>query len=90
MTTGFPAQAASATNGAAVASLVCGVLGALAFFPASIAAIICGHIARRQISLSGQRGSGVALAELILGYIGLLVVAAVVIFFVALAGSVHN
>lgn len=60
----------AARSGLAVTSLVCGILGFLLFFPAIIA-IICGHIGRAQIEKSGgaQKGSGQALAGLIMGYI---------------------
>jgi hypothetical protein len=56
------------TNGLAIASLitslvwVCGV--------ASIAAVITGHLARSQIKRTGEQGAGMALAGLILGYLG--------------------
>ncbi|BDZ54336.1 DUF4190 domain-containing protein [Agromyces marinus] len=44
-------------------------LGAFLFGPlASIAAIVCGHIARRQIRERGEQGAGAALTGLILGY----------------------
>lgn len=62
------------TNGLAIASLVtslvwvCGV--------GSIAAIIMGHISRGQIKKTGEQGAGMALAGLILGYLGLAVVVA--------------
>jgi len=59
-----------ATNGMAIASLVCGLGQLLAGFPAGIAAIILGHLARRRIRETGERGDGMARAGLILGYIG--------------------
>jgi hypothetical protein len=59
-----------ATNGMAIASLVCGIGQLLAGFPAGIAAIILGHMARRRIRETGQQGSGLARAGLILGYLG--------------------
>ena len=59
-----------ATNGMAIASLVCGLAQLLAGFPAGIAAIILGHLARRRIRETGERGDGMARAGLILGYIG--------------------
>ena len=60
--------AAARTNGFAVASLVCSL--AVFFFcgVSSILAIVFGHIARRQIKKSGERGAGMALAGLIIGY----------------------
>jgi hypothetical protein len=58
------------TNKMAIASLVCGIGQLLAGFPAGIAAIILGHMARRRIRETGERGDGMARAGLILGYIG--------------------
>jgi Domain of unknown function (DUF4190) len=57
------------TNGLAVTALVCGVaqfVVVLTFIPA----IVCGHIARAQIRRTGEAGGGMALAGLILGYVG--------------------
>ena len=77
-----------ATNGMAIASLVCGVGQLVAFFPAGIAAIILGHLARRRIRETGERGDGMALAGLILGYIGTIGFVLLVLFIVgALASS---
>lgn len=61
------------TSGAAIASLVLGILS-LPFclsILAAVPAIICGHIARSNIRHSGGTltGSGMALAGLILGYL---------------------
>jgi Domain of unknown function (DUF4190) len=64
-----PYPPAPPTNGLAIAALVCGVGGfvvGLSFIPA----IICGHLARRQIRQTGEQGAGLALAGLILGYVG--------------------
>lgn len=63
-----PAGAAK-TNSLAVASLL---LGLLALFPPfGILAVIFGHVARSQIRKSAgrQKGAGMALAGLILGYL---------------------
>ncbi len=43
----------------------------MAWFPAGLAAIILGHRARRQIRETGEQGDGMALAGLVLGYIGI-------------------
>ena len=60
------------TNGLAIASLVCGILVFFCFFT-WIPAIVCGHIARKQIKTSGglQSGNEIAVIGLVLGYIGL-------------------
>ena len=43
----------------------------LAFF-ISLGAVICGHIALSQIKKTGENGRGLAIAGLILGYLGLI------------------
>lgn len=58
----------------AIVSLVFGILGWTVIpLIGNLVAIICGHIARGQIRLSGgtQQGDGLALAGLIIGYLGL-------------------
>jgi hypothetical protein len=85
----FPYPAAPPTNGLAIASLVCGVgtfVVGLSFLPA----IICGHIARRQIRQTGEQGGGLALAGLILGYVGGALFIAVVLAIVFLVAKVSS
>ncbi|MHB1433831.1 MAG: DUF1707 and DUF4190 domain-containing protein [Streptosporangiaceae bacterium] len=92
---GFPGQPVQPgglpmpANGLAVASLACGVFQIFAWGVGSIAAIVLGHLARRQIRRTGQRGGGMAMAGLILGYGGLiltiLIMAVAVIVFLALS-----
>jgi len=87
----MPAVAGQApTNGAAIASLVCGIVGMFLFFPAAVPAVICGHVARSRIRRTGENGAGLALAGLILGYIGLLILAAVVIAIIALVAATSH
>ncbi len=72
------------TNALAIVSLIFGILGwTLMPVIGNLIAIICGHIARGQIRQSGgtQEGDGLALAGLILGYLGLLL-GMVVIFMI--------
>ena len=52
------------TNPLAVASLVCGLIPLL---PATLAAIILGLAARRQIQHTGERGAALATTGLALG-----------------------
>ncbi len=73
------------TNQMAVASLVCGICQIFFWFIAGVPAIVFGHVARRQIRQTGEAGSGMATAGLIMGYIGVLapiiaLIAAVAIF----------
>ena len=55
------------TNGFAVGSLACGIFGLFLGIPA----VVLGHAARKQIEKSGERGDGMAIAGLILGYLSL-------------------
>jgi hypothetical protein len=59
------------TNPLAIVSLVCGIGQIFIWVVGPMAAIILGHIARSQIRKNGEDGAGLALAGLILGYIGL-------------------
>jgi hypothetical protein len=63
------------TNGLAVASLVASLLWM--GWVGSVAAIILGHVALRQINESGgrQSGRGMAVAGMVIGYVSVLVVA---------------
>ena len=73
------------TNAMAITSMVLGLLGIFLLGPlGSIPAIICGHIARRQIQDSNgqQQGDGMALAGLITGYIITALYAAVVLLII--------
>ena len=67
-------------------ALVSGLCGFVFGVPASIAAIILGHKARRQIVMIGEQGSGRAQAGLILGYVGI-AIALVGVLAVAFASS---
>jgi hypothetical protein len=60
------------TSGKAMASLICGFF--FFFLPATVAAIILGHISHYQIRRSGGRlkGQGLAVTGLVLGYLGVL------------------
>jgi type IV pilus assembly protein PilA len=71
----FPAQ----TSGKAIASLVCGLF--LFAFPFSILAVVLGHLAVSEIRKSAGRlkGEGMAIAGLVLGYVGLAVIPVILI-----------
>ena len=58
-------------SGKATASLVCGVL--FFFWPAAVAAVVLGHLALSDIKKNAGRlaGHGMAIAGLVLGYIGI-------------------
>jgi hypothetical protein len=78
------------TNGLAVAALACGLaqfVVVLTFIPA----IICGHLARAQIRRTSEAGGGLALAGLILGYVGGALLIGLVLLLVSIgARSGHN
>lgn len=80
------AQRVMPTNGMAIASMVLGicsfVLGSMVL--TGLPAVICGHIARRQIRESSHPmgGDGMAMAGLILGYMAIIFTVGLVGFFV--------
>ena len=74
----------------AIISLVAGILGwTLLPFLGSIAAVICGHLARADIRRAPIRysGDGFAIAGLVLGWLGILFWLAVAFVFVAFFGG---
>ncbi len=75
---------ASETSGLAIGSLICGIL--FFIFPSAVAAVIMGHISRAEIRRSGGRktGDGMALAGLVLGYIGLSIIPLLIISAIAI------
>jgi len=72
------------TSGKAIGSLVSGIF--FFFFPAAVTAVVLGHIARAEVRRSAGRlqGSGMALAGLILGYVGLSVLPILIIAAIAI------
>ncbi len=75
------------TNGMAIASLVLGILWI--WWVGSVLALIFGYVGKRQIddSRGTQGGRGMAVAGIVLGWVG---VGALVIVILALAGSSGN
>ena len=57
-------------NGLAVGSLVCSILGFM-IPPSMIAGLVMGYVSRGQIRRTGERGDGVAISGLVVGYIAL-------------------
>jgi Domain of unknown function (DUF4190) len=78
----MPAQ--RAINSLAIVSLVAGIAGYVIPHPfvAGLVAIVTGHMARRQMRQTGERGSGLALAGMILGYVHLVLSILIVGFIV--------
>ena len=65
------------TNGLAIAALVTGILGF------SIVSVVLGHVALSQINRTREEGRGLAIAGLVLGYVG---IAGWTLFWIAFAG----
>lgn len=70
------------TNGLAIGSLVLAILGF------SIPAVILGHLARSRIRETGERGDGLAVAGLVLGYLGIIIWTMLVLGMVAMGTHV--
>lgn len=66
---GYGPPAGYGTNGMAIASLVLGILWM--YWLGSVLALVFGYIARNQIKANGQQGAGLALAGIILGWVGI-------------------
>jgi hypothetical protein len=65
----------------AFVSLICGIVWALGI--GSVLAVIFGHLALRRLRRTGQAGRRMAIAGLVLGYVGI-----VVTFVVLIGGDV--
>lgn len=77
-------QPVQKTNTLAIVALV-------GSFFVSLVGIICGHIALKQIKETGEQGRGLALAGLIIGYIGLAIgVLWFIIVIIAMMASVGS
>jgi len=72
------------TNGLAIASMVLGILWV--YWIGSILALVFGYVAKSQIDQSGgaQTGRGMAVAGIVLGWVG---VGLLVIFIIAVAST---
>jgi hypothetical protein len=81
---GTPVAAAPATNGMAIASLVCSLVGLVTCGVTALIGAILGHIARRQIRERGEGGDGMALAGIIVGWIVVLLSVVITGLYVAL------
>lgn len=76
------------TNTLAVVSLASGIISwFLCPFVGGIVAVITGHIGHGQIKQSGESGAGMATAGMVLGYIHLVTVALIAIFWILVLGG---
>jgi len=87
----YPApQPPQTTNSMAVAALVCGIGEFFTMGLTAVPAVIFGHVARRQLRQTRQRGDGMALAGLLLGWAAIGLFAAIVAgLIVAASMTVH-
>jgi hypothetical protein len=90
-----PWQPPPRTSGLAIGSLIAGCAQWVVWPVAPIAAItaiVLGHIARHRVRRTGEQGAGLALAGLILGYVGLalaaLALTGVLVFVFALSPGI--
>lgn len=84
-----PVPALAPTSGIAVAALICAVGQLVAGPPAGIAAVVLGHMARRRIRMTREQGDGLAVAGLVLGYLGIIGFILVVIVASVAIASLH-
>lgn len=93
---GFPAQGPygygygpppmTSTNGLAIASMVLGIIWI--YWLGSLLAVVFGHVALSQIKRNPyQTGRGMAIAGLVLGYLGLAMLLLVVVAVIATTGQ---
>jgi hypothetical protein len=75
---GYVTYVTRPTNGMAVASLVMGILWI--YWVGSIMALIFGYVARQQIAERGESGGGLAIAGIVLGWIGVGTLVLVLLF----------
>lgn len=75
------------TSGAAVASLVCGILGLFTCALAAIPALILGYTARRQAHQQGRRPDPAATVGIVLGWVSVALVVVILVLAVTWVGS---
>jgi len=69
------------TNTLAILALVFGIIGG------GVVPVILGHLARAQIRRTGEAGDGMAVAGLVLGYLGIAILVGYLVFVVGLLNS---
>jgi hypothetical protein len=68
---GYYPGVANPTSGLAIGALICGIAEIFTLGFAAVPAVILGHLARNQIKRTGERGEGMAITALVLGYLGI-------------------
>lgn len=81
---GYGQAASQKTNTFAIVSLVTSLVGI------GLAGVIFGHISLKQIKERGEQGRGLAIAGLIIGYIGIAVAIIYVIFLIVVLAAVGS
>ncbi len=83
---GYPT--APKTNTLAIVSLISSIAGlVIVYVIGSVVGVITGHIALAQLKRTNEGGRGLALAGLIVGYVGLALTVIGILFFVAIFAS---
>jgi uncharacterized protein DUF4190 len=82
---GYPVYLPRPTNGMAIASLVLGILWL--YWVGSIMALVFGYVAQQQIRQRGESGGGIAIAGIVLGWIGVATLAFLLLFLSIAAGA---
>jgi hypothetical protein len=65
-------QAPANTNSLAIAAMVLGAAEVFTLGLTAIPAVLCGHLARKQIRQTRQSGGGLATGGLVLGYLAII------------------
>lgn len=78
----YAAAPAQRTNVLAIISMIASIVGLFTYGVLSIAGVIMGHISLKQIKRTGESGRGMALAGLIVGYVGIGIYVVVIILFI--------
>jgi uncharacterized membrane protein len=86
----YPPPVRPALSSRAVSALVCGLAVFPTFGLTGVPAIVLGHAARREMRQTGQRGDGMALAGIALGWAGIAIIAIVVAGLVTIMANAHG
>lgn len=78
------------TNGMAIASLICSLVGLVTCGVASIVGIILGFVAKKQIQEKGEEGGGMATAGIIIGFVAIALSIIAIVFWVWYTARVIN
>ena len=83
---GWPMAPQTSSNGLAIASMVLGIMWI--YWIGSLLAVVFGHVSLHQLKRNPyQTGRGMAIAGLVLGYVGLALLAVVVVAMIAVGSG---